>query len=205
MGSNALKRREIEKSGGLWNIIWTKTGQRAYSIISLVHCGIDRIRTSSQGRTSVEELSSSWKAMVPHGVWRITAHWTGSLQDVQPEDCIPDNCQLLHLCFTYGRNLIKEKFRMKSMSGFSYQDFLFHEQKHIWNSIHHSKPMANIQHFYDECCHSCARYKEARVHGPSSYQGDCINKYIICERCQDFLWNMILAGSSSWKVTWVCI
>lgn len=40
--------------------------------------------------------------------------------------------------------------------------------------------MANIQHFYDKCYRSYPRRREALVYGPSSYQGDGINKYIIC-------------------------
>lgn len=65
--------------------------------------------------------------------------------------------------------------------------------------------MANIQKCYDEYCPSCPRYREALVHGPSGCRGDGINKYVICETCQDFPWNMILAGSPLWIITWVCI
>lgn len=88
---------------GLWNIIWAKTGQQAYSIISWVHCVIGRIRPNPQERTSVEMLSSSWKATVPYGVCTMTAHRTGRVQDRHSKDHIPSNCQLFHLCFISGK------------------------------------------------------------------------------------------------------
>ena len=101
-GSNA-SRREIEKSGGLWNIIWTKTWQQAYSVISLVHCGIDRIRTSSQGR-------AVWFLEGDGPTWSVEDNSTLN-RHVQPEDCVPYNRQRLHLF--YLRKVIWSKNNFK--------------------------------------------------------------------------------------------